>query len=422
MKKLLTVLVVVLTAGSLFAQDIKFDALVRYRSEMAKNKSGMNTANFTDDLSGNSFSLMRSRLGVSLMGRNNISAYLQVQDSRMFGEEATTTDASADFFDLHQGYVLIEDFFADNNSLKIGRMELPMGNERLVGAFNWGNTGRAFDGAMFTREAEKVKFSVFGTRLSEEDPYDTFDPDEDFYGLFATFVPNSTRYLNTFGFFNYDNDRMFMGPDKDKSKLLRFTTGIDYVVSTQDVKYEVEFAYQTGKQMVNVLAERNKINALMYGGNLKYSFPQQKGSFIGLGYYTFSGDDNGSDNETNVFNTLYATNHGKYGFMDYFTNIPVHTSGLGLRDFYLSGGKTFNDEVSLLADWHYFMSDKESVMGNSSFGNEIDLTLKVKYRDDVNFQFGGSMFFLGDIPEENPNFDKGGMWCYAMMVYNFQAN
>ena len=41
-----------------------------------------------------------------------------------------------------------------------------------------------------------------------------------------------------------------------------------------------------------------------------------------------------TDKKYNVFNTLYATNHKYYGFMDYFIDIPRHTYGLGLIDIH----------------------------------------------------------------------------------------
>ena len=53
---------------------------------------------------------------------------------------------------------------------------------------------------------------------------------------------------------------------------------------------------------------------------------------VSVGVEYLSGDDDPTDGTYKVFDTLYATNHKFYGFMDYFLNIPVHTFGLGLRD------------------------------------------------------------------------------------------
>ena len=71
-----------------------------------------------------------------------ISVYAQVQDARSWGSELNTlTDAGADAFDMHQGYVDMGRTTAF--TARLGRQEMPLADERLVGAVGWSNTIRS---------------------------------------------------------------------------------------------------------------------------------------------------------------------------------------------------------------------------------------------------------------------------------------
>ena len=73
---------------------------------------------------------------------------LQLQDSRVLGTEGNRVSSTVDVFDLHQGYLqLVAPWRGSEIGLRAGRQEIALGNERLVGAVNWSNTGRTFDGA-----------------------------------------------------------------------------------------------------------------------------------------------------------------------------------------------------------------------------------------------------------------------------------
>ena len=54
----------------------------------------------------------------------------------------------------------------------------------------------------------------------------------------------------------------------------------------------------------------------MFALNFKYSFKSPVKPAIGVGIDYLSGDDGQDADKYKVFNTLYATNHKYYGFMD----------------------------------------------------------------------------------------------------------
>ena len=75
---------------------------------------------------------------------------------------------------------------------------------------------------------------------------------------------------------------------------------------------------------------------------------------VTLWYDYLSGDDDLGDDETKVFDTLFATNHKFYGYADFFLNIPAHTAGRGLRDMALKLKRTLRPGLSLGLDVHTF--------------------------------------------------------------------
>ena len=77
--------------------------------------------------------LSRLRVGLNASLYEWIDVYAQIQDARAWGSELNTlTDASADALDLHQGYVDLGS--GPGFTARLGRQEVKLGDERLVGA------------------------------------------------------------------------------------------------------------------------------------------------------------------------------------------------------------------------------------------------------------------------------------------------
>jgi hypothetical protein len=132
--------------------------------------------------------------------------------------------------------------------------------------------------------------------------------------------------------------------------------------------------------------------------------------------------EEGTDPEKfKVFNTLYATNHKYYGFMDYFLNIPANTLGLGLMDVHVKAEiLPFNKFKAALA-FHMFNANADFTLldgsTSTSFGSEVDLTLIYTYNRAVTFQGGFSLFSPGDIFKQTRGEDMS-TWGYLMAVVN----
>jgi hypothetical protein len=144
---------------------------------------------------------------------------------------------------------------------------------------------------------------------------------------------------------------------------------------------------------------------------------------VSAGVDFLSGDDSPNvltDTQYKVFDTLYATNHKFYGFMDYFLNIPLNTFGRGLVDAY-ARFQIHLGSMPIRLDLHLFESAQDFALsgGGTSkrFGTEADLTFKYKYNNTLTFLGGASVFDPGDIFKDVRGNDMSS-WAYIMAIAN----
>jgi len=403
LKILLLILFVALVwnRGAISQTEWKLSGQIRHRFE-ASDKT------FDKDQKYNNFNLLRSRLNITLIPLEDVIAFFQFQDSRVFGEELSTlTDGSADNMDLHQGYFLIRNLFNKPLDLKVGRMEVIYGPERLMGAVGWHNIGRSFDGAILKYRKENAWVDIFNLKQIEK-MKDGNDGDLNVLGAYGEveLSPDQTGQA----FFIWQRG-------VPARNLSRYTAGFYNTGKSGDFRYELEAAYQGGK------LNNMDVRAFMLAGRFGYTFAGAKikpNVTIGVDY--LSGDDDPTDKTYKVFNTLYATNHKYYGYMDYFTNIPQHTLGLGLIDALVRFSiKPFSRNMFKL-DIHKFNASQRYTLADGStsksFGTEIDLTWKYAYNPATTLTAGASLFTPGDIFKETRG-DNTSTWFYLMTTVNF---
>ncbi|MFQ5568866.1 MAG: alginate export family protein [Rhodothermales bacterium] len=387
-------------AAAQLADHVSINAQVRHRFEVSAKDLNSDTDAVT-------FNLLRTRLGARFVPLEHTEAFIQVQDARVFGEEANTlTDGSADQLDLHQAYVKISNLFDWPLDLQLGRFEANYGPQRLIGAVGWHNIGRSFDGVLVRLHPENVKLDLFNLKLVEQ------------------MAPGGTGDLNVLGAYgdfqlidNYTTQAFAIWQRADPTEnLSRYTLGVYLTGAMANIKPEIELAYQGGQR------QDIDVSALMVAVNLGYTLAGTTlAPTFSAGIDYLSGDDDPDDGTYKVFDTLYATNHKYYGFMDYFLNLPVHTAGLGLMDVHAKVAVKPRTDMSLRLAYHHFQANEDFVLANGStstrFGDEVDLTLVFNYNQRVTFSGGASVFSPGAIFEETRGDDLGA-WGYIMTTVN----
>ncbi len=299
----------------------------------------------------------RARLGLTLEHDTGVAFTLRVQDVRIWGEEDSTLDFSASGFDAHEVFAVLP--IVRGLSLKIGRQEITLDNHRLVGNVGWTQRARSFDAGRLTYSAKPVTLDVFYSKILEAGQYpdgtvpDGRDGDIDFGGVHASFEISKNHQISP----------SFMTRWIQATDDVRHTAGVNATGKHRGFRYTGEAFYQFGT------LEDETISTAFVAGELGYAFDVPKKPAIAV----FLEHLHGNGSAEGTFDTLFATNHKFYGEMDFFLNIPVHTTNLGLVDL---GGRlsaAIAERVGAHVDVHHFRSAEDDAAGNSVFGNEIDV-------------------------------------------------
>ncbi|MFQ6610341.1 MAG: alginate export family protein [Fidelibacterota bacterium] len=383
MQKITFISVFILTISFLYTgSPFDLTGQIRHRYEISDK-------DFNSSTGADSYSYLRTRLNLGFSPDENMKVFLQFQDSRKFGEEGSTMDGSAGSLDLHQGFVTVKNFFNFPISLKLGRYEVIYGPQRLMGAVGWHNVGRSFDGFTATYHHPLADVDLFNLKVTETGS----ENDNGDVWVRGVYGKLNLENYKTQAFLIQDDERVTYG-----------AYGAGNIMD--NLSHETEFAMQGGT------LDDVDLKGLFYAFNLTYDLGMFK---ITGGYEHLSGDDPETLNENETFNTLYATNHKYYGFMDYF---PAGAGSLGLNDLHLKLSGFEISGVKLNAAYHIFTSEFESA-GKSDFGNELDLTCVKRYNENISFIGGYSMFTKGGLDISSYPGADNSSWFYLMTAVNF---
>lgn len=392
--------------------------------------------------------MLRTQLNLRAALNEDITVFIQIQDSRNFGEEQDgawrgTLDGRADNLDFRQAWLEWRNFLTPGLTMKLGRQMFATNNERLVGALDWHNVGRAYDGATLVYTTpDKIQARAFGFVLGNDELLMTSADRQNPQGLMG--IDLTLPWQQAFNLYLY-HDRAerklrpfgFLGM-ADSTSFQRFTAGLYLKNSIDGWEYEFEGAYQFGsKQDVPSLGQSSSIAAYLLTGYFgkRFANGSQSGSVgIGVDYYT--GDNTSTANVSEGFNHLTTTIHKFYGYMDFFPFTILPNAGLrrapaitnyGLLDPYLRLTYTPDAKTDLYLAWHYFFAQQNVALPQSRtathLGIEIDATLNYKITPFLAAQFGASIFAPGEVMQET-NASRGlgrdlGYWGYVMLTATF---
>ena len=353
-------IVLLLTCGPASSKELTFGGQIRPRFE------------FVDPVGSgyDMFTSMRVRAQMSAKLDKDVDAFIQFQDVRLWGEETNTlSDYSANNLDLHQGYVTLNQIGKSSLSLRAG---ISLGGQRLIGAVEWTQQGRVFDGVRAMVKPKWGNLDILGIRLS----------DASAAGIAANAYLASAYAATASGV------DLYAIYNRASGNTNQYTLGARWVKKVGTLPLRLEGSFQTGER------GGTDVSAFMFGGRL--GLPVGKG-MVTLWYDYLSGDDNAADAKIKVFDTLFATNHKFYGFADLFLNIPAQTKSLGLQDAAIKLSIPLENGLQLGLDGHVFLLSKQGSASGTHLGEEIDLTLTYKYSAEVTF-VGGVSYVLAKQP------------------------
>ncbi len=397
LSRLLTVLgVAVALVGALpvAAQDLTFTGQVRPRFEVRDPTGATGTQQWTS---------ARTRIGVRALLENNVWAFVQLQDVRLWGEETgTLSDGAADGFDLHQGFLQIGQDDSPR-SLRAGRFEQNYGGQRLIGAVDWAQQAQAFDGVRGRLNTENGwQLDGFAFQLSE-----SFAPsattDRTLLGSWITHTRENGALVDVYAL---RLDERAAGIDNDL-----ITLGARHVGKVGEFDYRAEGSFQTGDR------GSQDVSAWMFGARLGRAFDGGRVRITGWFDQLSATDPDGTDD--GAFDTLFGTNHKFYGFADLFLNPRVQTGGRGLRDAAIKTSFRLADDWTLGADLHRLSVVEDRALPTSTLGDELDLTLTHPISRGLTATGGYSWVRAGDALGPVRGINQNVSFGYLMLNLHF---
>jgi hypothetical protein len=403
--------------------ELDIGGQIRFRPEMKNN------FNFNND-SDNDARFTGQRIRLNVKGSNEaVTSFIQLQDTRVWGSESNVgTAKETEAVDLYQVWFQINDLAGAPVDLKMGRQTLVYGSQRLLGHLGWKDEARTFDGIKASVKAGPGKIDLLVMKLNEEDYWKDDSPSSNDATYFADpavdLVETEDQNLNgAYGMFNVAGQKL------DVYYLL-WTTGAKRAVTTMGgriagkaaaIDYTAEYVIQGGDWADGVTQEASAL-AIEAGYNMG---PTRIGFLYAMG----SGDDEADATTHKNFVFPFHTNHGHYGYMDFFS--WGNMNDIALRAKTKVGKNVVKLDYHMLSladakgDWLNVVGvaniyDGASTYTETAAGSELDITFVHPYSANMKIVAGYSMFTPGAAVEERNGGKKdGATWGYVMLINNF---
>lgn len=416
---LISISIFLFSLSSSYSQESNYEWKFFGRFQLRGEVDARDFSNRTNPFS---FASLRTRLGASKTLFNQLDFFVELQDSRVLGQERNTSASIANV-DLYQGYLKLRGIFDLPLDVQVGRFAMLYGTERFFGVSSWSYTGRSFDGIRFTIDPSDFALDLFVTTHTQTLPYIgnatpsiypiSASRDHFIYGFRKNNVIDLSHSIDLIGYYEYDKE--FSKTIDDTVYLNRFTVASAYMGKFDDLSLTIEAAYQLGKK------NSRDLSAYMISVYGNYDLNQIN---FGVGADIYSGTKPTELKKDNSFETNYGTGHKFFGYMDYFVNIPNNTKGLGLNTVYLMSNYKFGEsKFSAQLNAHHFMANQKSLSGEAVFGQEIDFVVRYDFVKGTAISGGASIFLPGNLMKSfwksgNKERKDPSYWAYLMVTAN----
>ncbi len=348
----------------------------------------------------------RARLKVSLQ-KGDWLLQIDPQHVLVWGSAPTTRELGTGTLDFHQAYA--QGALSEEWRIRVGRQEIVFDDSRLLGNIDWLQQGQSFDGGrvMFARDA--WSWDLAGAIIHEGGVRNE--------SLYATRGAWADGGLSVAGLSYLQYARRRANGEDDFWKA---TPGARVVWSDADLGLSADLSGYGQFGASNIAGTDMDYQAWMAAARLAWG--NESAGRIEAGADLLSGDDDLTDTTAKVFDTLFATNHKWYGWMDYFVNIPVHTRGLGLTDILVAYTVPTFGSVTPKLVGHWFLTAQDSAAGNRDLGAEVDAQVVVAIAEGVKLVGGYSLFLAGDAMVDIGRAAKSGEdghWGWAQLDLQF---
>ena len=388
-----------------YARDSNNDLTEKIISAFATNWQFHGYAQIVPFLDGRDFSNktyplthteMKLRFGVSKKVLDIFEFNMQVQDSRIWGQEEGLTSNSKNL-DLIIGYLQFNNILNTSLSAQLGRFQLNYANSRFLGNSPWSYYERAYDGIRLIYEKNSFRTDIFYANTGSEiiKPYKPLPSEYEYPSSELEDRSMLGFWINLRTFENHDlhfflyRELHPKTSDEENNELDRISAGFNWFGNIGNFSPSIEFGYQFGNMANKDIAS--------YLFSFKTDYNMRNWVFT-AGTDWLSGTDPQSNDEFNTYQVDLGAKHKFFGRMDYFSKPVPGTNNLGVNDFYIGarlGKKDWKWNYHLFA--HLFVSNQKSSEGKNLFGEEFDLRIIHFPVEGVSVEWANGIFFPSEL-------------------------
>lgn len=332
----------------------------------------------------------RTRLGVKADFTDDVTAFIEMDSYGLWGEDfrsqnyitgvdtrAAITGGNAEV-EVYQAYVEARDIGGTGLQLRIGRQEIALGSQWLVGVNDTSSIfqGLSFDAVLLSYVMEDT-FVVHGlwAKLAEglSDPWKN---DVDLFGIYASCTAVENMTFDAYWLAVRDDGPVVQNVVLGGKDAYIHTFGARAHGEYQGLDFEAELAYQTGQVDV---ATRRDLTLDAIGANLEVGYTVdmdwQPRPFVGFAYF------GGIDDSDLSFNRLFSNwEYSEVLENTELSNCYVIRTGASVKPL---------ECLNLSAVGTCFVADKKT-NGNDEAGWEIGVYGTYNYTEDLVFRAGYS--------------------------------
>jgi len=402
---------------------LTFDMELRTREE------AQSSVNYVRDNT-QEYLLTRTRGGIELRPTPWLTTYIQFQDDHALGMPLKYTASNMrDAFDLRETWV---DFHKGLFSAYAGRFEFRYGDERVVGASNWSNNSRTFDGFLL-RVGDKSRpnrnwVDVFNTSVVVVHPtaLDMHAGGLAFSGIYGSInslVPHSSfePYIYMKALPSVLSQQKKYGTER------QFTPGI-YINNSPPGGFDYRFNgnLQRGSYSNDSIHAGSAYLKIGYTANHLPWNPRLQGE-----YDYATGNAHRNPQRISTYDQLYPTNHDAFGNADLFGYQNIRQERINLN---LTPYKPIM--LVLQQEWLNLATRRDSVYSNGGgtavkaptggfatdfVGHGFDASLKYVIQNYWVLNVGYGHFAPGELMIAN-NHGTPVNFCYAGLTYRFKID
>lgn len=383
-----------------------------------------------DDQEPGLFTSQRSRINFAY-SKPTYDVYVCLQDVRTWGNTQQLVAADGAFSSIHEGWALAH--LNEHFSLKLGRQEINLDDQRIFGAVAWAQQARSHDAALlqYRNDSSGLKMQL-GLAYNQEGPKLVGNV----YRIPKSYKTFQYLWLNK-SFNNVDLSILALNLGQDAVKqgshktLFNQTLGFRASYKKEKLKGNLAFYQQMGFTGDTV---DTKLSAQLLSFDATYVLSSKMEGTAGFEYISGQGqtdaiNDANYSETMRAFNPYFGTNHKFNGVMDYFY-VGNHTGSVGLQDVYVRLGykeekwkaaiavHSFSAAAEVL-DRAKLQEDNTVTAMSSSLGTEVDISFGTNLVEGVALDLGYSQMFGTEtlVALQGGSTSATSNWAYAMFTF-----